>query len=541
MAQILGPDGQPISSEALSLPQTSHYSHLQRELQTHPTRGLTPSKLASILDQAEQGDLLAQFDLFEDMEEKDGHLAAELGKRRRALLVDWSVVPPDNPTPAEKRSADLLAELVGEIADFEDALFDVTDAIGKGFSCCENEWHKPGKFWLPKTITHRPQSWFVVHRGYRQQLRLRSNTTVDGIVGEPLQPFGWITHVHKAKSGYLERTALFRQLVWPYLFKNYSVGDLAEFLEIYGIPVRIGKYPSGASEKEKMTLLRALVGIGHNAAGIIPSGMELDFLDAATGDPKAFELMLNWCERTQSKVILGGTLTSGADGKSSTNALGNVHNEVRKDLRDSDIRQVCSTITRDLLYPLAVLNGLAPDGMRRCPVFRLDVGETEDMTAFSNALPKLVDIGVQIPVQWAQERLGIPQPEAGEPVLQASPSAIWRQGVAAATAQAPFSGHFRGIAAAAAGQLAGDQHPLPPQAAMQPQLAASVRAPAAAWVEQIRALVEQATSLEAIRDGIAALDPAMSLDDYAAAMAQALVAAQLAGRYEVLQEAGGNG
>lgn len=540
MARILGPDGQPITTEALAQPQTSHYSHLQRELQTHPTRGLTPSKLASILDQAEQGDLLAQFDLYEDMEEKDGHIAAELGKRRRALLVDWSVVPPDNPTPLEKRNAEQLAALLEEIADFEDVLFDVTDAIGKGFSCCENEWHKPGKFWLPKTITHRPQSWFTVHRGYRQELRLRSNTTVDGIVGEPLQPFGWITHVHKAKSGYLERTAMFRQLVWPYLFKNYSVGDLAEFLEIYGIPVRIGKYPSGASEQEKMTLLRALVGIGHNAAGIIPSGMELDFLDAATGDPKAFELMLNWCERTQSKVILGGTLTSGADGKSSTNALGNVHNEVRKDLRDSDIRQICSTLTRDLLYSIAVLNGLAPDGMRRCPVFRLDVGETEDMTAYAEALPKLVDIGVQIPVQWAQEKLGIPQPEKGEPVLQATSPAIWRQGVAAASGRPPFPGHLWGVAAAA-GQIPVEQQVPSPQTAMQAQLAANVRAPAAAWVDKIRELVAQATSLEQIRDGIAALDPNMSLDDYAAAMAEALAAAQLAGRYEVLQEAGGNG
>ena len=540
MAKILGPDGLPITTEALSEPQTSHYSHLQRELQTHPTRGLTPSKLASILDQAEQGDLLAQFDLYEDMEEKDGHIAAELGKRRRALLVDWSVVPPDNPTPAEKRNAELLAELVGEIADFEDVLFDVTDAIGKGFSCCETEWHKPGKFWLPKTITHRPQSWFTVHRGYRQQLRLRSNTTVDGIVGEPLQPFGWITHVHKAKSGYLERTAMFRQLVWPYLFKNYSVGDLAEFLEIYGIPVRIGKYPSGASEKEKMTLLRALVGIGHNAAGIIPAGMELDFLDAATGDPKAFELMLNWCERTQSKVILGATLTSGADGKSSTNALGNVHNEVRKDLRDSDIRQVGSTITRDLLYPLALLNGLAPDGMRRCSVFQLDVGETEDIKVYAEALPKLVDVGFQIPVQWAQEKVGIPQPEAGEPVLQATSPAIWRQGMAATTGRVPFPGHLWGVAAAA-GQLPAGQLPPSPQTAMQPQLAANIKAPAAAWVDKIRELVSQATSLEEIRDGIAALDPNMSLDDYAAAMAEALAAAHLAGRYEVLQEAGANG
>jgi hypothetical protein len=47
--------------------------------------------------------------------------------------------------------------------------------------------------------------------------------------------------------------------------------------------------------------------------------------------------------------------------------------------------------------------------------------------------------------------------------------------------------------------------------------------------------------LEEIRDGLAALSPDMTLDQYAAAMAEALAAAQLAGRYEVLQEAAGNG
>ncbi|MGL9774415.1 MAG: phage portal protein family protein [Sodalis sp. (in: enterobacteria)] len=36
--------------------------------------------------------------------------------------------------------------------------------------------------------------------------------------------------------------------------------------------------------------------------------------------------------------MLGGALTTQADGKSSTNALGNVHNEVRHELIASDAR-----------------------------------------------------------------------------------------------------------------------------------------------------------------------------------------------------------
>lgn len=525
-SRILGPDGQPIQMPDLSAPQTSQLQHLQRELQTHPTRGLTPSRLAKILDAAENGDLIGQYELFEDMEEKDGHIAAEMGKRRRACVLDWDVVPPEGADAAEKKIAAQLGELLMEIPDFEDMVFDLTDAIGKGFACLEIEWHRVEGYWVPKTITHRPQSWFTLHRGYRQELRLRSNNTVDGVMGDPLAPFGWITHVHKAKSGYLERAALFRQLVWTYLFKNYSVGDLAEFLEIYGIPLRVGKYPASASEKEKATLLRALAAIGHNAAGIVPDGMLLEFHEAATGDPKAFELMMSWCERNQSKVILGGTLTSGADGAASTNALGNVHNEVRKDLRDGDVRQANTTLTRDLVYAMAALNGLAPNGLRRSPLFRLNAQEREDLATFSEALPPLVNMGVRPPIAWVHERLGIPVAQGNEPVLM-PPGPLAPTATAATTAVPPVV-----TRTAAPGDV-------PPPQQMQPQLAAALAPAVGAWIDQVRELVQRAQSLAEIRDGLDALLPGMTLDQYAAAMAVALRAAEMAGRYEVLQEAGG--
>lgn len=524
--KILGPDGRPIALASLAEPQTAPLAHLQRELARHPARGLTPSRLAQILDAAEQGDLLSQYDLFEDMEERDGHIAAEMGKRRRALLLDWELVPPTNPSAAEKRNTEALADLLGELPDFEAVVFDLTDAIGKGFACLEIEWARQGRTWLPKTITHRPQRWFQLHRGYRQELRLRSGKRVDGIAGEPLTPLGWITHVHKAKSGYIERTALFRQLVWTYLFKNYSVGDLAEFLEIYGIPLRLGKYPAGASEGEKATLLKALVGVGHNAAGIVPEGMLLEFHDAATGDPRAFELMIGWCERNQSKVILGGTLTSGADGNASTNALGNVHNEVRKDLRDSDVRQANGTLTRDLVYAVAVLNGLASEGLRRCPQLRLNAQEPEDLATYAEALPKLVSIGLRPTVQWVHERLGIPQAEDGQAVLgegAPAPAPAAAPGTAALNAQPGGR--------APAGTVA------QPVSLMAPRLARELQPAVDGWIDQVRALVERAASLDEVRDGLQALLPDMTLQQYADAMAQALAAAALAGRYEIVQEA----
>ena len=36
-----------------------------------------------------------------------------------------------------------------------------------------------------------------------------------------------------------------------YLFKNYDLKDWVSFAEVYGLPLRLGKYAPGASEADK--------------------------------------------------------------------------------------------------------------------------------------------------------------------------------------------------------------------------------------------------------------------------------------------------
>ena len=58
---------------------------------------------------------------------------------------------------------------------------------------------------------------------------------------------------------------------------------------------------------------------------------------------------------------------------------------------------------------------IAPD---RYPSFYFDTTDTEDMQVFSEALPKLVEIGFKIPRSWGQKKLGIPEAtDDKEPVL----------------------------------------------------------------------------------------------------------------------------
>lgn len=387
---------------------------VSREWDTHPSSGLTPTRIAEIMLNAEQGYLIDQFDLADDIEEKDGHIMAELQKRKNALLgKSWQIVAPKNASAAEQRDADMVTDIINSLPDFEDLILDMGDGILRAISNSQISWDNEGKIWYPGKFESIPARRFDVDDDDRNKVMLR----LDGGMKEELWPLGWVQHTHKAKSGYVARAGLIRVLAWPFLFKNYGVRDLAEFLEIYGLPLRLGKYPSGASKTEKNTLLQAVMSIGHNAGGIIPKGMEIDFQEAAKGGEGPYLSMANLMERTASKVILGGTLTSQADGKSSTNALGNVHDEVRQELLASDLRQIASTLTRDLVWPLVLLNGTTFGNQRRRPRLVFDTQDPEDLKAYSEAIPALVNIGMKIPTQWVSDKLKIPVPKDGEPVL----------------------------------------------------------------------------------------------------------------------------
>jgi len=535
---IVDINGQPFALPDLTEPQTetdAKLAQLHRHFGEHPSSGLTPARIATILKEAEQGNLIRQCELAEDMEEKDAHIQSELGKRRLAMQgPDWNILPPPNASAAEQRDAELIEELLRSATWLDDAIFDCGDAILKSFANLELRWEYADKTHYVSGAEWRDPSWFQIHPERRNELRLRDGSPE----GTALRDFGWIRHQTRAKSGYLARRGLARVLAWPFLFKNYSVRDLAEFLEIYGLPMRLGKYPEGASEREKMTLLRAVMSIGHNAGGIIPKGMDIEFEKAADGASDPFMAMVSWCEKSQSKAILGGTLTSQADGKSSTNALGNVHNEVRQEIRDADLKALAATLTRDLVYPLYVLNGKSFSSPRRIPRLEFDLNEPEDLTQFSEPLKGLVELGVRIPMSWVHEKTRIPQAREDEVVLQLAPAAPAGQPPAASLKAGGRSGllpsrdthpSLDNIAALKAEQ---DQDEI---AALADELQNQAGAANDRTLARIRHLVDNAESFAQLREQLLALN--IDHRPLADQLTEALTVASLAGRYDLIEEA----
>ena len=134
---------------------------LALEPQMNLTHGLTPKRLRGILELADQGDILEQHLLFADMEDRCEHLAAEMGKRKRALLtLDWEILPGRANDARAARIAAAVREQFDAVNGFEDLLMDLADGIGHGFSACEIEWDYRYGLHLPAAFHFRPQSWF---------------------------------------------------------------------------------------------------------------------------------------------------------------------------------------------------------------------------------------------------------------------------------------------------------------------------------------------------------------------------------------------
>ena len=375
----------------------------------YPSNGLTPGKLAEIFKEADAGDVLRQMELFEEMEEKDPHLFSQLQTRKNAVTgLDFEIIPFSD-DPRDKEIADFIEEQINGIESLEDVETDLLDAIGKGFAVSEIMWGYDEGHVVVREIKSRHQKRFFWD-SLDDSFKVRTKDAPEGIL---LPTNKFIVHRYKARSGHTSRAGILRVVAWMYLFKNYDLKDWVSFAEVYGLPLRLGKYAPGASEADKVALMQALIQIGADAAGIIPDGTSIDFITTEkTSSSDLYERLARYCDEQISKAILGQTLTSDSGGGSY--AQSKTHNDVRHDLTVADCKSLASTLRRDLIRPLCIFN-FGED--KRVPHIRFDCEESEDLTQTATIIGTLVnEVGLRVPTSFIYKKFSIPEPEADEEV-----------------------------------------------------------------------------------------------------------------------------
>lgn len=374
--------------------------------------GLTPDRLGAILRQADQGDLDALLTLAEEMEERDPHYASVLQTRKLAVLglerqLTWSPGDEDDPRASE------ILEACGRVVNaphFEHLLKHLMDGIAKPYAAVEILWNTAATPWAPRAYEHRDPRWFRFDRETGRDLLLREAGEPEG---KPLPPYRFAIHTSSAKSGLVARGGLARLVAFSFVCKLYGLKDWLAYAEIFGIPLRLGKYGPEASPADVEVLKRAVFGLGSDAAAVIPASMMIEFpnLGASASGADLFERLVKWIDSQVSKAVLGQTMTTD-DGSSRSQA--EVHNEVRTDLVKADARGLGATVTAAVLAPF-VLFGWGPDAP--VPHLSLLVEEPEDVKALTEALEKLVPLGLKVGQAEVRKKLRLSQPAADEELL----------------------------------------------------------------------------------------------------------------------------
>ncbi len=376
------------------------------------TQGLTPDRMARVLRAAAEGDAYDYLVLAEEMEEADLHYASVLSTRKRAVAGIEPVVEAASDDARDVEIADAVRAVV-QGPDFPGLVTDLLDSLGKGYAVCEIVWEKSSNAWTPCRFPWRDPRFFVFDRVAGQELRLLDEDA--SFEGRPLPPFKFLAHIPKIKSGLPIRSGLARLAAVAWMCKSYTLADWMAFAEVFGMPLRLGRYGPNASKRDINVLKTAVANLGSDAAAVLPDSMRIEFIEAAkaAGGPELFARLAEWLDRQISKGVLGQTMTAD-DGSSQAQA--NVHDEVRMDIRADDARQVAATLNRDLVRPFVDLNyGPPKNGY---PRVTLPVSEPEDIAAMADALSKLVPLGnLRIEASVVRDRLGFPDPEDGAELL----------------------------------------------------------------------------------------------------------------------------
>lgn len=484
--------------------------------------GLTPYRLAGLLQRAAEGEISEYLTLAEEMEERDLHYRCEISKRKLAVASLPITVEAASDEPQDVQLADEVRVLVKQ-AGFRGLLKDLLDAIGKGFSVCEILWSR-GARWRPVGYEWRDPRFFTFDRASRRRLRLLDEQNV--AEGIDLAPFKFICHLPHLKTGIPIRGGIARVAAWAWMCKNYTVKDWLAFAEVFGMPLRVGKYQPGASKEDIAILKAAVANLGSDAAAVIPESMLIEFVESAkvTGGHELFNKLADWLDAQVSRGILGQTATTqGTAGK-----LGNedAQAEVREDIRDDDATQLSETINRDLVRPFIDLNW---GPQEQYPELLIKAVEPEDTQLLVTALEKLVPLGLKVEQSVVRDKLGLPDPEEGADCLGTPPPA--EQPAAVETADKQPVQPEPVEAAKNSREL--DKNPL--ESTLLQWVKTESAGPAANLITRAESLLEQAESLEQFREQLIDLLADSQPEQLGEIMARLDLLGNLAGRLEVAE------
>lgn len=338
----------------------------------------------SALQSADQGRVKQLFDLYEDLL-IDGILSDAVGKR-----IDAVTNSPITFLDTDGEEVQELIDLIDTPA-FEDLLTEIMHARFWGRAGIEFDFTNGlSVYEIPKK-----------HIDLIKKQILINEFDTNGI---PYEGDDNILVIGKRRDfGLFLKTA-------PYaIWKRGGFGDYAQWLEIFGMPQRVGKYSSFDPESRKL-LEQALSQAGSAPWCVIPKETDVETVNN-TGNGSSgssYNDFRKACNEEMLITTLGQTMTT-VQGDKGARSLGEVHKQVEEGKNRSDMRFVQRVLNYSVL-PLLEKRGFKVKGGRF--VFP----ESAEQLSVSDIVA-LCDI-IDIPSKFLHDKYSLPLPKDGEAVAR---------------------------------------------------------------------------------------------------------------------------
>lgn len=336
--------------------------------------------------------------LYRDLK-RDGKVFSGLQKRVLALISrPWQVEPVQEGEPGQ-RDAAVVADMLKQCS-FDKLCGELMEALLTGFSVAEIIWTVRDNRIVPARVVKRAQRRFVYQQNDEHQPpELRLLTREAMLAGEALPDRKFIVHRVNPEDDNPYGTGLGLQLYWPVFFKRKGVISWNKLNDRFGSPTPWGKYPRGASPKEKATLFDALRAISNDGVIMTPEGMTVELLESKlTGSVSTQEKLCAYMDDWIDSVILGTEPRNGSGGAQA--AAAKERSSVRLDLTQADSDLLSETLNATLVRWICEYNGLSP-----CLVYR-QIKEEEDLKAQSETDKNICDMGFRPTLDSVRAKYG---------------------------------------------------------------------------------------------------------------------------------------
>lgn len=261
-------------------------------------------------------------------------------------------------TPFDGAAAEFIwAELEAHLESIIEGAF---AAVPYGYSVIEAVYYRDGDRIKLARAGEKPFEWFSPQRDGSLLYTHRTQDNPTGSKADTFYKF-WLTRrrpTYRQPQG----DALLSRLYWPWYLRSQGWRFWARFLERFGAPMLLGKTPG-----DTKALATALAAAVQSASLAVGADDTVEAISPGT-DGGSFDRFHVAVDKRVQKVILGQTLTTDTQGIGSQ-ALGTVHDLVRKDRRASDLRMIARTV-QQAINALTALNFPAAEP----PTFAFDAG-----------------------------------------------------------------------------------------------------------------------------------------------------------------------